>query len=226
VLNLLIRVQLPDRPGALGAVASRIGSVGADVVSIDILQRSGGIVVDELGVVLAGDHLVKLLRDEILEVDGVTVESMRPVEGPLPDRYAELLDVATDLFKHAPSGGLLEQLVLRVRRSLSATYVAVLRTEGATVVASEGALPDHGELVALASRAAAPGSDPAGRDHLAVGTDADPAAAQAPVSAAVAMVHSGLVLVVGRTDPVLRTRELQWISIIAELADHGWLEPA
>ena len=121
MLNLLIRVQLPDRPGALGAVASRIGSVGADVVSIDILQRSGGIVVDELGVVLAGDHLVKLLRDEILEVDGVTVESMRPVEGPLPDRYAELLDVATDLFKHAPSGGLLEQLVLRVRRSLSAT---------------------------------------------------------------------------------------------------------
>jgi len=226
VLNLLIRVQLPDRPGALGAVASRIGSVGADVVSIDILQRSGGIVVDELGVVLAGDHLVKLLRDEILEVDGVTVESMRPVEGPLPDRYAELLDVATDLFKHAPSGGLLEQLVLRVRRSLSATYVAVLRTEGATVVASEGALPDHGELVALASRAAGPGSDPAGRDHLAVGTDADPAAAQAPVSAAVAMVHSGLVLAVGRTDPVLRTRELQWISIIAELADHGWLEPA
>ncbi len=226
MLNLLIRVQLPDRPGALGAVASRIGSVGADVVSIDILQRCGGIVVDELGVVLAGDHLVKLLRDEIVEVDGVTVESMRPVEGPLPDRYADLLDVVADLFKHAPSDGLLDQLVFRVRRSLSAAYVAVLGAEGATVVASEGALPDHEELIALASRAAAPVSDPAGCDHVAGGTDADPAAAQSPVSVAVAMVRAGLVLAVGRTDPVLRTRELRWVSIIAELADHGWLEPA
>lgn len=39
VSNYLIRVQLPDRPGALGAVASRIGSVGGDVISIDILER-------------------------------------------------------------------------------------------------------------------------------------------------------------------------------------------
>ena len=84
MFNYLIRVQLPDRPGALGAVASRIGSVGGDVVSIEILQRDNGIVVDELGVGLAGDHLIDLLRDEILEVDGVSIESVRPVEGPCP----------------------------------------------------------------------------------------------------------------------------------------------
>ena len=40
--NYLIRLQLPDRPGALGAVASRIGAVGGDVVAIDILQRDNG----------------------------------------------------------------------------------------------------------------------------------------------------------------------------------------
>ena len=222
MLNLLIRVQLPDRPGALGAVASRIGSVGADVVSIDILQRSGGIVVDELGVVLAGDHLVKLLRDEILEVDGVTVESMRPVDGPLPDRYAELLDVATELFKQTSSDGLLDHLVVRVHRSLAATYVAVLHADGATVVASEGAPPDGGELAALASRAVAPESAPAGSDHVAGRPDANPAPVHAPVAAAVSMVRAGLVLTVGRSVPVLRARELQWVSIMAELADHGW----
>jgi hypothetical protein len=98
VPNYLIRVQLPDRPGALGAVASRIGSVGGDVVAIDILQRDNGVVVDELGVGLAGDHLLDLLRDEILEVDGVTIEALRAVDGPLPDRHAELLDIATELF--------------------------------------------------------------------------------------------------------------------------------
>lgn len=34
----LIRAWLPDRPGALGAVASRIGAVRGDVIGIDILE--------------------------------------------------------------------------------------------------------------------------------------------------------------------------------------------
>ena len=42
-----------------------------------------------------------------------------------------------------------------------------------------------------------------------------------PVATAV-LVPAGLILVVGRADPVLRDRERQWISIMAELADHGW----
>ena len=99
MFNYLIRVHLPDRPGALGAVASRIGSVGGDVISIEILERHDGLVVDELGISLPDDHLIDLLRDEILEVDGASVESLRAVEGALPDRHTELLEVATELFK-------------------------------------------------------------------------------------------------------------------------------
>ena len=37
-----VRVWLPDRPGALGQVASRIGAVRGDVVGIEILQRGAG----------------------------------------------------------------------------------------------------------------------------------------------------------------------------------------
>ena len=37
----VVRIRLPDRPGALGQVASRIGAVGGDIVAIDILDRSG-----------------------------------------------------------------------------------------------------------------------------------------------------------------------------------------
>jgi hypothetical protein len=36
------------------------------------------------------------------------------------------------------------------------------------------------------------------------------------------MSHAKLVLVVGRRDPVLRDRERQWVSIMADVADHGW----
>jgi hypothetical protein len=208
VFNYLIRVQLPDRPGALGAVASRIGSVGGDVISIDILQRGGGVVVDELGVGLAGDHLIELLRDEILEVDGVTIESVRPVQGVLPDRHTELLEVTTELFKQHSAADLLQQLTIRVRRSLSATYAVVLDTDAFGVVAYEGELPESDELHAVARRAMSP--PPYSVD------DGD-----GGVSAA-SMVQADLILIVGRSDPVLRDRERQWISIMAEITDHGW----
>ncbi len=75
----ILRIWLPDRPGALGLVASRIGAVGGDIVSIDILERGGGQAVDEFVIELAGEHLVDLLRAEIHEVDGVSVEEIRAV---------------------------------------------------------------------------------------------------------------------------------------------------
>ena len=73
-------------------MASRIGSVGGDVVSIEILQRDDGVVVDELGVGLGGEHLIDLLRDEILGVDGGRIVERGP-HGQLVAQggsYAEL----------------------------------------------------------------------------------------------------------------------------------------
>ena len=43
----VVRIALPDRPGALGLVASRIGAVGGDIVAINILERDEGHSVDE-----------------------------------------------------------------------------------------------------------------------------------------------------------------------------------
>src|SRR5437667_243626 len=45
--HVLIRVWLPDRPGALGQVASRIGSVRGDIVGVDVLECDGGVAIDE-----------------------------------------------------------------------------------------------------------------------------------------------------------------------------------
>lgn len=211
MFNYLIRVHLPDRPGALGAVASRIGSVGGDVISIDILERVKGVVIDELGVGLAGDHLIDLLRDEVLEVDGVSIESLRPVEGALPDRHLDLLEVAAELFKQRSPKALLEHLTVRVRRSLVATFAAVLDKGATDVVASDGPTPDGGGLNALVLQAMGPAED----------SFEDPLEDGAGVAVA-RMAEADLILVVVRSDPVLRERERQWISIIAELADHGW----
>jgi ACT domain-containing protein len=69
----VVRIELPDRPGALGLVASRIGAVGGDIVAINILKRDGGQAVDEFVIEIDGDHLIDLLRNEIHEVDGASV---------------------------------------------------------------------------------------------------------------------------------------------------------
>jgi len=76
----VLRIWLPDRPGALGLVASRIGAVGGDIVAIDILDRSEGQAVDAFVVELDRDDLVDLLRTEIHEVDGARVEDVKRVE--------------------------------------------------------------------------------------------------------------------------------------------------
>ncbi len=79
-----MRVWLPDRPGALGLVASRIGAIGGDIVGIDVLERSEHVAVDEFAVMLPDQDLVALLVREIEEVDGASVEEWREV-GTFPD---------------------------------------------------------------------------------------------------------------------------------------------
>jgi ACT domain-containing protein len=74
----IVRIALPDRPGALGLVASRIGAVGGDIVAINILDRAAGNAVDEFVIELGGEHLVELLRSEIHEVDGAEIIDIRP----------------------------------------------------------------------------------------------------------------------------------------------------
>ncbi len=81
----VVRIILPDRPGALGLVASRIGSVGGDIVAIHILERGTGDAIDEFVIELGGEHLVELLRYEIHEVDGVKVIDISPAPEPAED---------------------------------------------------------------------------------------------------------------------------------------------
>ena len=57
-LHVLVRVWLPDRPGALGLVASRIGSVDGDIVGIDVLEQGDGVAVDEFAVELRDPNAV------------------------------------------------------------------------------------------------------------------------------------------------------------------------
>lgn len=76
-MHIVLAVRLPDRPGALGAVASRLGGLGANITDISIANRQAGTVDDVFHLTLPTGtevDLVELLRDELSEVDGVLIQ--------------------------------------------------------------------------------------------------------------------------------------------------------
>ncbi|HYU65988.1 MAG TPA: ACT domain-containing protein, partial [Jatrophihabitantaceae bacterium] len=75
--------MLPDRPGALGAVATALGTAGADILSVDVIERSAGYAVDELVLELPPDKLPDSLLTAASTVPGVRVESIRPYAGTM-----------------------------------------------------------------------------------------------------------------------------------------------
>jgi hypothetical protein len=115
-VSYLLRVVLPDRPGALGALATALGTVGADILSVDVIERTAGSAVDDLVLELPPDRLADSLITAATGIEGVLVESIRPYAGQLdPHRELELLDGLAD--KPHDSYQLLADGVARVFRA-------------------------------------------------------------------------------------------------------------
>lgn len=196
--TFVLRVWLPDRPGALGAVATRVGAVRGDVIGIDIIERGAGNAVDELVVDLPQPELLDLLLDEIRQVEGVAVEDVRPLAGPPEDPAVAALEVAVAL----DAADQLEALVAGTVRLLRADWSAVVDpADGAVLVSSGQDLPSDAWLAAFVGGALA-GGGASELDELAV----------APLS-------SGRgVLVASRVHVPLRGRERDVLTGLARLA--------
>lgn len=142
-----LRVWLPDRPGALGLVASRVGAVRGDVVGIDIIERGAGRAVDELLIELPDPELVDLLVSEIHEIDGADVEDVRPAAFNHEDLAVGSLDVAGQLARSDSEAERAEVLVTGAMRLLHADWAAVLdRTTGEMVGGAGDDLPNSAWL--------------------------------------------------------------------------------
>ncbi|WP_092800928.1 ACT domain-containing protein [Rhodococcus globerulus] len=96
-MSYLLRVSLPDRPGSLGALAVALGSVGADILSLDVVERGDGFAIDDLVVDVEPGALPDTLITAAEHLPGVSVDSIRPYAGILDThRELELIDsVAT-----------------------------------------------------------------------------------------------------------------------------------
>ncbi|SHF64097.1 hypothetical protein SAMN05443575_0515 [Jatrophihabitans endophyticus] len=139
-MSFLLRLKLPDRPGALGAVATALGTVGADILSVDVVERSPGHATDDFVVELPPDRLADSLVSAAATVEGVHVESIRPYAGQLDaHRELELLD---SLGHGSASLQTLATGVARVFRAGWALVLAAPVSGQSAVLASGGAAPE------------------------------------------------------------------------------------
>lgn len=74
-MRFAMRLSLPDRRGALSAVASAIGRAGANIVSLDVVGVDDGLAVDD--VTVESDVDADELRRAIESVPSVVVEAIR-----------------------------------------------------------------------------------------------------------------------------------------------------
>ena len=203
VETFVVRVWLPDRPGALGQVASRIGAVHGDVVGIEILERGGGSAIDELTVTLADADLVDLLVNEIRQVDGVAVEDVRPVAPGRPEGSMAAL-LAAEALVTAPAAERWTTAACTLRTLVDGDWSVVMNLPDGEVIGRCGDPVGHEWLTAFLN-----GAEHLGNEHEH--TPGDLVWTRLP--------RHGAAIAAGRGDRVFHARERQEVHVLGRILD-------
>jgi hypothetical protein len=140
VPSYLLRVQLEDRPGSLGSLAVALGSVGADILSLDVVERSAGYAVDDLVVELPAGAMPDMLITAAENLKGVYVDAVRPHTGLLEaHRELELIDHIAAANGKAAQLQVLADEAPRVLRVGWTTVVRLTESGPERIVGSPGA---------------------------------------------------------------------------------------
>ena len=142
-MAFLLRVELPDVPGSLGAVATALGSAGADIEAIEIVEhRADGVAVDDVLCELPPSVQPDALVSACHRLDGVRVLWV--------SRYTAAASLQLDLEAVESLTERPRQAVSRLAEVVPATFrcdwAMVLRpgTPGGTVdvLGASGAAPE------------------------------------------------------------------------------------
>lgn len=202
----LVRVWLPDRPGALGAVASRFGALKGDVIGLEIIERGGGLAIDELVVSLPADVTPELIAKEVGAEDDVEIEDIRLLGGTNYDPQLDILEAASIVLGAETREELAGALVEHVSRAVRSSWACVVEQRGG-VLAGWGDRPNDQWITSFiaGSPAVATGTEPTDRS-----SSMDTVWVPLPAASAA--------LVVGR-DSVIRAKERQRLAALARIAD-------
>lgn len=208
-MSFLLRVQLPDRPGSLGQLALALGSVGADILSLDVVDRGDGYAVDDLVVDVDPGSLPDTLITAAEALPDVSVDSIRPYAGILDThRELELIDQVA-----AARDDRLQVLVDGAPRVLRVGWstVVTLGPHGAyRVVGSSGAPETHATDVPWLPLSKSAALDDEGDWVPQIWRDMDTKLAAAPLGS------TGKVLMLGRPGgPEFRPSEVARLGYLA-----------
>ncbi|MEX2587541.1 MAG: amino acid-binding protein [Actinomycetota bacterium] len=213
-----LRVSLPDQPGALGALAGSLGRGGANIVSLEVVERSGGLAVDEL-TLEAPSGLQEAIKAAKADVPRLLVEDVRPA-----DMFLNLLsplELAAVLVD-GPAEKVMSTLVDNLAGAVWADWVAIVegpdtprvlkRSAGSPTF--EGFAAPWMPLDEPLRLSAGDWMPSAWTRHLTVTPERKPEVAVAPLSADCA-------LMAGRDKgPRFRAAELEELSSLAQIAVH------
>ena len=210
VPSYLLRIELVDRPGSLGALAVALGSVGADILSLDVVDRGGGYAIDDLVIELPPGAMPDTLITAAEALRGVRVDSVRPHMGLLEaHRELELLDHTAAAPDNATR---LQVLVDEAPKVLRVSWCVVLSSS-------------QGELERLAASPGAPETKASSAPWLPIdrATTLDGSAEWIPrawrdmditmVAAPLGDPHTAVVL--GRPGPEFRPSEVARLGYLA-----------
>jgi hypothetical protein len=210
VPSYLLRIELVDRPGSLGSLAVALGSVGADILSLDVVERSRGHAIDDLVIELPPGAMPDTLITAAESRSGGRVDSVRPHTGLLEaHRELELLDHVAAARGRAAR---LQVLANEAPRVLRVSWCTVLRRS-------------DGELERLAASHGAPETRAVSAPWLPIEQAAtlDGSADWVPqawrdmdmtmVAAPLGDSHTAIVL--GRPGPEFRPSEVARLSYLA-----------
>ncbi len=91
----LLRVSVPDRPGALGALATAIGEAGGDITAVDVVERGPTSAVDDVLVETADAASASAILAKLESLPKIVIEAWQPfTEG---DQLRDGLDIVDGL---------------------------------------------------------------------------------------------------------------------------------
>ncbi|GAB3940004.1 amino acid-binding ACT domain protein [Corynebacterium tapiri] len=147
-MSFLVRVQLPDEPGSLGALAEAFGVVGGNIQSVDIVDVSPtGTVTDDIVIELPTGSMPDTLITAVSAVDGAEVDSIRPFAGRV-DRRGQIVMLADLARQRANRQRAIEGLVERIPQSMTATWAIMVASDETIhrVAESQAAPGDDGTV--------------------------------------------------------------------------------
>src|SRR6185437_5025174 len=206
--RLAVRLWLPDEPGMLAAVASRISGIRGNVVGLEVLERSGTVAVDELMVELpvdtadGADGVDELCR-ALQGIDGAGIEQVRSVPAGTEERGVQVVAAAVAILETANPSASLSALVGLAGDLFEVEWSAVVDVATGTVLQCTGEPPKVDWLLAFVSgaRNATPSGGSSGSGVMAG-----------------EMVDAGLALCIGRPVP-FRRREHREFEMLVTVTD-------